>query len=215
MSTPVGLRERKKERTRQHLADTARALFAERGFERVTVAEIAEAAEVSEATVFNYFPRKEDLVYRRMEEFEDELLRAVRERPSGESVLHAFGRFVLEPRGFLAAKDERAAEALLAVSRMIATSPVLLAREREILARYTDSLAALIAEETGASSDDLRPWVAANALIGVHRTLIDYVRRRLLDGEVSLPRLARDVRRRGKAALALLEDGLGSYARKA
>ena len=214
MGAAPGLRERKKQRTRQHLADTARTLFAERGFERVTVAEIAAAAEVSEATVFNYFPRKEDLVYGRMEEFEEELLRTIRERRPGESVLEAFRGFVLEPRGFLAAKDEQAANELLKVSRMIAASPALLAREREIFGQYTDSLAALIVEETGAAPGDLRPWVAANALIGVHRTLIDYVRRRVLDGAVSVPRLARDVRRRATAALALLEDGLGEYARK-
>src|SRR3954467_12797148 len=79
----VGLRELKKQRTRELIAETARRLFAERGFERVTVAEIARAAEVSEQTVFNYFPTKEDLVYWRLEAFEDELLSAVRERAAG------------------------------------------------------------------------------------------------------------------------------------
>src|SRR6266536_5632612 len=101
----LGLRERKKQRTRQLIADTAMRLFRERGFDGVTVAEIARAAEVAEATVFNYFPTKEDLVYGRMEAFEEELLRAVRERAPGESVLAAFGRFALVPRGLLASKD--------------------------------------------------------------------------------------------------------------
>src|SRR5881398_1947441 len=99
MSQEPGLRERKKQRTREQIAETARRLFVERGFDRVTVAEIARAADVSEATVFNYFPTKEDLVYWRLETFEEELLEAVRGREPGESFLAAFGRFVLAQRG--------------------------------------------------------------------------------------------------------------------
>src|SRR5256885_16385189 len=86
-----GLRERKKTRTRELIAKTARTLFAERGFEAVTVAEIAQAAEVSQQTVFNYFPTKEDLVYWRLEAFEAELLAAIRDRPEGEPVIVAVG----------------------------------------------------------------------------------------------------------------------------
>src|SRR5215216_2179623 len=110
MTVELGLRERKKQRTRELIAETARRLFAERGFERVTVAEIARAAEVAEKTVFNYFPTKEDLVYWRLESFEDELLQAVRGRDQGESVLAAFGRFVLARRGLLAEPDLDAVE---------------------------------------------------------------------------------------------------------
>src|SRR2546425_7352839 len=100
-----GLRERKKQRTRELIAETARQLFAERGFERVTVTEIARAAEVSDQTVFNYFPTKEDLVYCGLERFEDELLTTIRERAPGESALAAFGRFVLARRRLLARQD--------------------------------------------------------------------------------------------------------------
>src|ERR1700722_3091710 len=98
MSGEPGLRERKKQRTHQLIAATAWRLFAARGFEQVTVAEIAAAAEVSEATVFNYFPTKEDLVFHRMEAFEDELLTAIRSRPEGESIVQAFGRFAIQQR---------------------------------------------------------------------------------------------------------------------
>src|SRR5438270_5403333 len=105
MATELGLRERKKQRTRELIADTARRLFAERGFDAVPVSEIAGQAEVSEATVFNYFPTKEDIFYSRLEAFEDELLASIRERAAGESVLSAFGRFVTAPRGLLAARD--------------------------------------------------------------------------------------------------------------
>jgi AcrR family transcriptional regulator len=214
MSVGPGLRERKKQQTRQLLERTARRLFAERGFEQVSVAEIARTADVSEATVFNYFPTKEDLVYGRMQTFEDALLQAIRERPAGEPVLAAFSRFVLEPRGLLAAADAGAAEELGSVSRLIASSPALLAREAQILARYTDVLAGVIAEETGAGRDDPRPWVTANALIGVNRALLAYLRRRILAGHDDLPDLARDLRSHGETALALLAHGLGGYAPK-
>jgi AcrR family transcriptional regulator len=208
----MGLREQKKEHTRQLLADTARRLFSERGFEEVSVAEIAEAAEVSTATVFNYFPTKEDLVYSRLEAFQEQMLAAIRDRAPGETVIAAFGKFILEPRGLLVATDEESARQLTAVTRMIAASPALMAREQQIMADYTDALAELIAEETGAGPADPRPYVVANALIGVHRSLIAYVRRRVEDGTPDRASLARAVRERGEKALALLAEGLGDYA---
>src|SRR5919198_2957348 len=96
MGREQGLRERKKQQTRSAIAAAAMELFGERGFDAVSVAEVARAADVSVATVFNYFPTKEDLVYDRMEAFEEALLAAIRERAAGESVLAAFGRFILE-----------------------------------------------------------------------------------------------------------------------
>jgi AcrR family transcriptional regulator len=209
----LGLRERKKQQTREHIASTALGLFLERGFDAVTVAEIARAADVSEKTVFNYFARKEDLVYWRLESFEQELLSSIRERSPGESAFEAFARFVLVPRGLLSEKDPRAVEQLAALTRMIIESPALLAREREIYDRYTASLAALLGEETGAEVDDLEPRVAAEALMAVHRSLVDYSRGRIVAGERN-PRLLRGVRRQGKRALDVLECGLGSYAVK-
>jgi AcrR family transcriptional regulator len=204
----MGLRERKKQQTRELLAETARRLFSERGFERVSVAEIAREADVSEKTVFNYFPTKEDLVYWRLESFEEELLETIRSRAPGESVLDAFGRFVRAPRGMLASPDEETRERLAALTRMIASSPSLLAREQQIFAGYTDSLAALIAVETG--SDGVEAWVAANAMMGVHRGLVDYTRRRIIAGDRS-SRLMRDVQAEADRALARLARGFGDY----
>ena len=204
----TGLRERKKQQTRELLAETARRLFSERGFERVSVAEIAREADVSEKTVFNYFPTKEDLVYWRLESFEEELLDTIRSRAEGESVLDAFGRFVRAPRGMLASYDEEARERLAALSRMIASSPALLAREQQIFAGYTDSLAALIAVETG--GDGVEPWVVANALMGVHRSLVHYARGRIVAGERR--RAWRGTSRpRPIARVARLQDGFGGY----
>jgi AcrR family transcriptional regulator len=208
----TGLRERKKEQTRRLIAETARRLFTERGFEHVTVAEIARAADVSEQTVFNYFRTKEDLVFWRLQSFEDELLTTIRERAPGESVLAAFRRFVLAQRGLLGKTDPESRERLAGIAR-ITESPALLAREQQIFAGYTASLAALIAGEQGAA-DDVEPWVAANALMGVHRSLVHYARQRVVAG-ARHPRLAREVRAQADQAFTLLEQGLGGYATRA
>jgi AcrR family transcriptional regulator len=211
---PLGLRERKKEQTRRLIAETARSLFVERGFDRVRVAEVARAADVSEQTVFNYFATKEDLVFWRLGAFEDQLLSAIRDRPPGEPALTAFGRFLLAQRGLLGKRDPAAREELAAMARMIAESPALLAREQRIFAGFTASLAALLAEEQGLPADDIGPRVAANAMMGVHRSLVAYTRGRVLDG-AGAARLQRDVRAQADAALALLAEGLGGYAVKA
>jgi AcrR family transcriptional regulator len=212
-SAAPGLRERKKQETRQLIADTARRLFTERSFDAVTVAEVARAANVSEKTVFNYFPTKEDLVYSRLEAFEDELLAAIREREPGETVLSAFRKFLFQPRGVFAlgeSDDGAATGRIQAITRMITESPALLARERLVFARYTESLAALIAAESGADADDVEPRVVAGAILAVHRALIDYVRRRTIAG-ASARTIARGVRAEGDRALRLLEQGLGEY----
>jgi AcrR family transcriptional regulator len=207
---PLGLRERKKQQTRQAIATAAFEMFAERGFDAVTVAGVARRANVSEATVFNYFPTKEDLVYGRLEEFETGLVRAVRERPPGQSITAAFSGSLLDGQGFLHAKDPEAHDRLVAVNRIIAASPALLARERQIYDQYTRTLAALIADERRVDADDVEPWVVANAVIGVHRGLVEYVRRNVLAGR-SGPSLARRVRAQAERSLAVLDRGLAGY----
>lgn len=210
----MGLRELKREQTRRLIADTAWRLFADRGFDHVTVVEVAREAQVAEATVFNHFPSKEDLFYSRLETFGTRLVEAVSAREAGEPVLAAVRRHLLAAGGLIAkveAGDPEALERLRTVNRLIAASPALQAREQQAIGRYTDSLARLIAAETGAPATDLRPQAAANALMGVHRTLLGYVRRRVLaDDEPAT--LAADVRDLGERAFALLEDGLRDYA---
>jgi AcrR family transcriptional regulator len=211
---PPGLRERKKQQTWGLIAQTAHRLFQEHGFDAVTVTDVAREADVSRKTVFNYFPTKEDLFYSGLEFFEARLLDAIRERKPGESILAAFERFVTEPRGLLAAgdpdaSDPDAGERLLAIIRVITDSSALLAREQQIYAGYAAALAALIAEETHASPDDIAPWVAANSIIGLHKALVDYVRRRVLAGERDRARIARGLRAQARQAVALLEHGLG------
>jgi AcrR family transcriptional regulator len=210
MQTEPSLRERKKQQTRQAIATAAYEMFAERGFDAVTVAAVARQANVSEATVFNYFPTKEDLVYGRLEEFEATLVRAVRERAPGQSITAAFSAPLLGAQGLLTAKDPEAQTRLVTVNRIIAASPSLLARERQIYDRYTRTLAALIAEERTVGPDDVEPWVVANAIVGVHRGLVEYVRRNVLAGKGG-PNLARRVRAQAERALAVLDRGLARY----
>jgi len=213
----MGLRELKKEQTRQLIAGTAWRLFADRGFDRVTVAEIAREAQVAEATVFNYFPGKEDLFYSRFEAFNARLADAVRDREPGEPALAAFRRALLEEGGLLAqaeAGDQEALTWLRTVNRVIAASPALLAREQQAFARSAAGLAELLATETGAAANDLRPQVVANALLGLQRAMIDYVRGRVGSGE-DLDGLAADVRKLTAEAFALLEHGLADYAVRA
>jgi AcrR family transcriptional regulator len=212
----MGLRERKKEQTRQLIAETAWRLFADRGFEHVTVAEVAHQAQVAVATVFNYFPTKEDLFYHRLETFGAQLVDAVSARTVGEPVLVAFRRHLLGSAGLLAqveAGDPQALERLRTVNRVVAASPALLTREQQAITRTGDALAALLAAEVGGPPGDLGAQVAANALVGVQRALVDYTRRRVLADEEPA-RLAGDVRRLAQHAVALLEHGLGDYAPK-
>lgn len=205
------MRSRKKQQTRLLIFEAARHLFAERGFDAVSVASVARAADVSEVTVFNYFPTKEDLFFGGMAFFEEELLDAVRRRDRGESVLAAFRRTVLDAADRVTSRQ--AGDAIARGAKVIGASPSLLAREREIVERYTRQLAELLAAETGAAKDDVEPLGAAGALMAVHGALVDYRRKRVLAGERAT-RLSRNYRSQAVAAFARLEMGLAAYAVK-
>ena len=208
MATEAGLRERKKQQTRELIADTARRLFADRGFDAVTVAQIARAANVSEVTVFNYFPTKEDLFFGGMQFFEEKLLDAVRERAPGESVLEAFRRPVLA--GFPVLADEERIRSIVAARNLISASPSLEAHEREIVARYTRLLAEQLAEEAGTKPGDVEVMGVASALMGVQRAVADYVRSSVLAGRRG-PKLVADARSQAVRGFERLEKGLADY----
>jgi AcrR family transcriptional regulator len=211
MTAQPGLRERKKQQTRQLLAQTANRLFKDRGFDAVTVAEIARAADVSEVTVFNYFPTKEDLFYGSMQFFEEQLLDAVRRRPRGESALATFRRVLIDSASNLNAPER--AELILTAGRNIGASSALQAREQQIVARYTQELAEMLATEMGARPDDVEAAGVAAALMGVHRAIVTFVRAEVLGGRKG-PALTRAMRAQAKRAFGRLEHGFEGYAVK-
>jgi AcrR family transcriptional regulator len=205
----IGMRERKRLRTRQLIQLAAQRLFEERGFDAVSVAEIARAADFSEMTVFNHFPTKEDLVFSGMESFEDHLLEAIRQRPQGEPVIVAFRRAVSGGTQHQLATP-KAAAAIGRAARLISGSRALQNREREVVARHADALARLLAEEAGRPEQDLEAAAVANALMGIHAALLALVRTQVLAG-VSGETLAAGVHAQGTRAFARLEAGLADY----
>jgi AcrR family transcriptional regulator len=206
-ASTLGLRERKKQQTRQLIFETASRLFRERGFDAVTVAEVARAADVSDLTVFNYFPTKADLYFGRMEFFEERLLAAVAERPDGEPVLNPFRRLIIDGAAqFSDVNAERIARAAPA----IAASRALQIHEREVVARYARRLADLLARETHALPSDPVPIAVATAMFGAHRAVVEYVRAEVLAGHRG-PALAARVQAQATRVFAVLEAGIADY----
>jgi AcrR family transcriptional regulator len=204
----VGLRELKKRQTRENISHQATRLFLERGFDRVTIAEVAAAAQVAKMTVTNYFPRKEDLALDLRDVFVDSLARTVRERKPGESALAALRRAYLAA---VAAHDPVIGFSGPAFARMIVESPALVARLREFHDEREEALAAALAEETGAGPGDLRARVAAAQLGGVHRLLFGETLRRTIAGEPD-EEIATTLTGHVGTAFDLLEPSLGGYA---
>lgn len=177
-----GLRERKKRETRQRISDAATGLFIERGFDDVTVAEVAEAADVSKMTVFNYFPRKEDLFFDREQEAVALLSGAVRDRGPGESVLGGLRGMLLR----LLAERHPFSGADPAYRRffgVIRDSPALQARGRELAEELENELALLFAEATGAAPEDREPRLVAALALAAYRTVYLGSARAVLAGE--------------------------------
>jgi AcrR family transcriptional regulator len=158
-----GRRERKKARTRAAIADAALRLFLERGFDEVTVAQVAEAADVSVTTVFNHFPGKEALVFDEEAENEAQLLGAVRGRPADVDVLTALHRFVRSHA------DRRAAARdggdLADFTALVESSPELRRYAQRMWSGYEQSLAQAVAQDAGLRDDDPRARALAHFVV--------------------------------------------------
>ena len=168
-----GLRERKKQRMFQTLSDVAIGLFLERGFDAVSVAEVAAAAEVSKPTLFRYFPAKEDLVLHRVADHEDEAAR-VAEGPAPVDALRRHFLAGLERCDPVTGLNDD--PAVLAFHRLLYGTPALVARMHTHLERSEAALA-------GALGGDLAARLAAGQIIAVQRVLALENWRRIAAGE--------------------------------
>lgn len=173
----MGLRERKKQRMYAELSETAIALFLEKGFDKVSVAEIAAAAEISKPTLFRYFPAKEDLVLHRFQDHEDEASRIVAAHPQGKAALDALRDHFLAG---LAQRDPVTGlndhPGVLAFMRLLYGTPSLVARMHTYQTRSEAALAEALGGGIGA-------LLAAGQIVAVQRTLALENWRRVAAGE--------------------------------
>jgi AcrR family transcriptional regulator len=197
----MGLRETKKLRRREQIAGEAMRLFVMRGFDHVTVAEVAAAAGVSEKTVFNYFPTKEDLFYDEAPQRQAALVHAIESRAPGESILTALRRLQL-------GECQRLSTPGFAIfARVIEESTALQAKELEVMSGFVRVLAEAIRGELALDERDAR--IAAGLLVSVHRQFFFTARKQALAGKHG-PAAARKLRADLHRAYDLLEHGLGS-----
>jgi AcrR family transcriptional regulator len=215
MAPSDGLRERKKRQMRRELSDAATAMFLERGFDAVRVAEVAAACGVSEKTVFNYFPVKEALIMDRLEgtlaalhaELADPALTPV------EAVLMILHRELAAMTGQLAGQED-AAEGRQAFRRfgdLIRATPALRAYQADMTERAASVAAGVLAVRAGLTTDDPEPQIAARALLGLWRVQGDSLRRHL-DVAPTPARLRELVTADVRRAAELISTGLRGFA---
>ncbi|SEO80594.1 TetR/AcrR family transcriptional regulator [Amycolatopsis saalfeldensis] len=179
MVKETGLRERKKAQTRRHIADTAARLFAEHGYDQVSIVDVARAAEVSDQTVYNYFPAKQDLAFDLAEEIRDLYAKTVLERPDGTSPAVALRPLALE-------HIERHRGADLGLARgalpaLCVSSPTIRRLTLEAYDQHAEVIAAAITE----TCPDVHPAIArahAAALVSVFQLLFERIGHSVVDG---------------------------------
>jgi AcrR family transcriptional regulator len=167
MNQQPGLRERKKQRTRETIARAARELFAEHGYHETTLPEIAEAADVSTRTIFAYFPSKEDILFSNFPVMKDALALALAERPEGQDALETVRRFILS----VAEAEQTDVDEQVRVC--IHSDETLRSHLRARIAGLEEVIAPAIAKDLGAPDDDFRPQVVAASLTAAFNVFTD------------------------------------------
>ncbi|WP_261989621.1 TetR/AcrR family transcriptional regulator [Streptomyces sp. uw30] len=194
----MGLRERKKQRMYETVSETAIRLFVEKGFDAVSVAEVAAAAEISKPTLFRYFPAKEDLVLYRIADHEDEAARIVREGPSPVEALRRHFLDGIERCDPITGLNDH--PAVLAFHTLVYGTPALVAR----MYAYLERSEAALAEALGGGLD---ARLAAGQIVAVQRILAQENWRRISAGE-PVAEVKRDAVAAAERAFGLLEAGL-------
>jgi AcrR family transcriptional regulator len=167
MNLEPGLRERKKQRTREAIARAAHELFVERGYHATTLPDIAEAADVSTRTIFAYFPSKEEILFCDFQAMKEALGRALASRPEGTDALEAVRDFILSSHAVEKNDlDER-------LHRLIRQDETLRSHFRARLGQIEELVATAIADDLGAAEDDLRPQVVAASLTAAFDVLFE------------------------------------------
>jgi AcrR family transcriptional regulator len=216
MAEQPGRRERKREETRRSIAAAAMKLFIERGFDEVTVAEVAEAADVSINTVFNHFPTKEDLFFGAHETAEAAMFRWGADREPGEPVIAFLRRRLKEGIERFAdeARERGDREYGMGARRVLQGSPALLIRAahaaRGSARSAEDALTAALARDAAKGPDDPTPRLVANLVLALHSALFIEAERRRRAGE-SRKAIHVFLTSQVETALALLEHGIGDY----
>ena len=211
----TGRRERRKRATRQMLIDTATDMFLERGFDAVTVAEIAEVCDVSPTTVFNHFPTKESLVLN----LPDDLLAALRAALADPAATPLEGMVQILAGEldyltcWLEAQDDKAwaAEAVQRFEAMVRDTPALEAHHRNMLQRMTAAASDVLAKRAGLDPRDPEPQIVAAALLGLWSVQVNSSRK-YLDGRRSPAQVRDAVTAEVRRAAHLLETGLATFA---
>jgi AcrR family transcriptional regulator len=165
MSTQPGLRERKKQRTRETIARAAHELFAERGYHATTLPDIAEAADVSTRTIFSYFPSKEDILFSDFTVMKETLAQALAERPEGQDALETVRQFILSLHG--AEKSDLDEELRVCIK----SDETLRSHLRARIAQLEELIAPEIAKDLDAAANDVRPQVVAASLTAAFNVL--------------------------------------------
>jgi AcrR family transcriptional regulator len=202
-----GLRERKKRETREAITRAAWRLFARRGFDAVTVADIARAAKVSEKTVYNYFPAKEDLVFGAGMQRVAALIEAVSARPEGASIVEPFRHWTMD---YLDRVEHEPVDSITAIPRLVMGSDALRVRLFVGWEQEAALLGPVIAEQVGGAESELVPMIVARTLAWTHRVIFRAAFTRLIEGEDQAA-VAAELRVEAHRAYDLLEEGLAGY----